>query len=176
MRFRPTRRGSFFGEYDNRIRSFFFGPAPTMSKPRMNDSSRKTCAMATFSRDDGISTIGWCARTALRMRVSMSAIGSVSNLLRLPARLGDAGDLALESKLPEADAAQRELPNERPRTPAALAAAVPLHLELRWSQRLRYRRFLRQSASATPLLAGMACRAAPTVAALQDRFARLSPS
>src|SRR6266545_6297485 len=159
MRFKPSKRGSFFGEYDKRTRSFFFGPAPTMSKPRMNDSSRRTCATATFRRDDGISTMGCRARTALRMRVSMSAIGSVSNA-RLPARFRDTRNLALEGQLPETDTTECKLPDKCPRPTASLAAVVLLDFEPRGPQRFRDCRFLRQKClRLTPLLAGTAYRA-----------------
>src|SRR6266571_4395809 len=119
------------------MRSFFLGPAPTISKPRIKDSSRSTWAIETFMRDDGISTMGCLARVALRTRVSMSAIGSVSTLPSLPARLGDAGDLALQGKLAETNTAQPELPHEGARAPAAMAAVVLLHWKLRRPQCLR---------------------------------------
>src|SRR6185369_1501416 len=80
-----------------------------------------------------MSTRWWRACTALRIRVSMSAIGSVMCLpsphlvpsvaTGLPTALDDAGDLAPQRQLAEAQPAQRELPQVGPRT-AALAAAV----------------------------------------------------
>src|SRR4051794_7175165 len=84
--------------------------------------------MATFILEVGISTAGWRAWMPLRMRVSMSAIGSVIMArLLLPARLHDAGDLALECELPEADPTQAELPHVGPRAATALAAVVLAH-------------------------------------------------
>src|SRR5438034_2218135 len=49
----------------------------------------------------------------------------------LPARLHDAGALALEGDLPEAETAQLELAQVPPRTPAQLAARVGTRAELR---------------------------------------------
>src|SRR5215217_9474529 len=78
-------------------------------------------------------TSSWWAALPLRSRVSMSAIGSVmlmSAHAPLPARLGDAGQLAGVGELAHADPAQAELAQHRPRAPAALAARVGPHLEL----------------------------------------------
>src|SRR5262245_152633 len=71
------------------------------------------------------------------MRVSMSAIGSVIMAAILsPARLADARDQAVAGQVAETNAADTELPENRPR-PAAQLAAQPhanllprLHLEL----------------------------------------------
>ena len=43
----------------------------------MKPSSSRICATAFFIREAGMSTVGWFAVFALRMRVSRSAIGSV---------------------------------------------------------------------------------------------------
>src|SRR5687768_17003137 len=66
------------------------------------------------------------------MRVSRSATGSViliflSSLSRaaLPARLDDSRQVALERQIPEADPAQRELPQVGPR-PSTAVTAVPM--------------------------------------------------
>src|SRR6187397_1256042 len=104
----------------------------------MYPSSRRIWAMSLLMRDAGMSTRVCFAVTALRIRVSMSAIGSVislSNLLVrvrfLPAALGHARDVAVERKLPEAQAAQRKLPHVGAR-PATQVAAVPqANLEFR---------------------------------------------
>src|SRR5438093_3141774 len=66
------------------------------------------------------------------MRVSMSAIGSEMFMERylLPARLHDAGELAVQRQLAEADAAEAELPHVGARPPAEVAAVVLLDLEL----------------------------------------------
>src|SRR6476661_7627172 len=72
----------------------------------------------------------------------MSAIGSEMFMGSLPARLRDAGQLAEERALPEADAAQREPPDEGTRSSAHRAAVIRLHLVLRGSLRLGDHRFL----------------------------------
>src|SRR5688500_2125000 len=97
----------------------------------------------------GITTRSWYAWLALRRRVSMSAIGSVIDIVcgaflaavsgdlrrasswRLPGRLRDAGQLAGVGHLAQADPAQAERPVDRPGTPAAVAARVAPDLELR---------------------------------------------
>src|SRR4051794_19474625 len=102
-------------------------------------------------------TRSWYALLALRMRVSMSAIGSViviglSPLLAavpgglrrlvptcgcgLPARLGHAGQLAPVRHLSQADAAQPERAEHRTGPAAALAAGVGPDAELRLPVRL----------------------------------------
>src|SRR5947207_233409 len=91
-------------------------------------------AISALSRDAGMSTRVCLAVTALRIRASMSAMGSVisvlssfqlsANSLQLPAALGDARDVAFERELAEAQAAQRELAHVGAGT-AAEAAPVP---------------------------------------------------
>src|SRR5262245_9474913 len=74
----------------------------------------------------------WKATLPLRMRVSMSAIGSVMVMpAPSPARLRHARDLTGVHHLPQADPAQAELAVHRVRTAAAVAARVRPHLELR---------------------------------------------
>src|ERR1700730_1624728 len=69
---------------------------------------------------------------ALRMRVSMSAIGSVIVIVGpSPAGLGDTGDFAGMDHLAQAEPAQSELAEHRPRAPAPPASRVGAHLELR---------------------------------------------
>src|SRR4051794_23264819 len=59
------------------------------------------------------------------MRVRKSAMGSVWDIgARLPARLGQARDVALVGDLAHADAAQAELAQVGARAPAPLAAVV----------------------------------------------------
>src|SRR5690606_2593221 len=98
-------------------------------------------AISTFSFDAGTSIFACFALTPFRMRVSMSAIGSVISSVPwrrpqgprppaggrpatthdgLPAALRHARDVALEREAPEAEPAQRELPQV-----AAGAAADP---------------------------------------------------
>src|SRR6266404_4025685 len=62
------------------------------------------------------------------MRVSMSAIGSVS--IGSPARLGHARDRALMREVAQADPADAELAEHRARPAAPTAARVVAHLEL----------------------------------------------
>src|SRR5688500_5422753 len=84
--------------------------------------------------------------TALRRRVSISAIGSVICCSRyfllftsyfllftfyLPAALRHTGDIALQRKLAEAEAAQRELAQVRPRTAAQVASIAEADLVFR---------------------------------------------
>src|SRR6478609_6618353 len=114
--------------------------------------------MLPLSRECGMATSSWNAVFALRMRVSMSAIGSVmvmtvllsrrgslAGLWRrswLPGGLGDARQLAGVRHLAQADPAQAELAVHRVRTPAALAAGVAAHGELRLRRRLLLSGFL----------------------------------
>src|SRR5262245_20293876 len=91
-------------------------------------------AIASLSLDDGIATSSWNATFALRMRVSMSAIGSVivtARRLPSPRALRQAGHLACVRHLAQADAAQPEVAVHRARAPAAPAARIGAHLELR---------------------------------------------
>src|SRR5262245_48143207 len=118
-------------------------------------------AISAFSRDAGTSTRVCLAVTALRIRVSMSAIGSVIKLRLsspchvpkrlgtrapapapslLPAALRDARDVALERQLAEAEAAQRELAHERAWAPAQLAAVTQPNPVLRRFQFLGHLR------------------------------------
>src|SRR3954454_13772455 len=79
----------------------------TSSNVSMKPSSRRISAIARLVREAGTMTSVWRARVPLRMRVSMSAIGS-DMLFGLPARLGHAWQLAHQRALAEADAAQAE--------------------------------------------------------------------
>src|SRR5439155_26883288 len=87
-------------------------------------------ARASFSLEDGMRISSWNATLPLRMRVSMSAMGSVI-MMRPPTRLRHAGNLAGVDHLAEADAAQAELAVHRARTTATTAPRVGPHLELR---------------------------------------------
>src|SRR6266540_3100930 len=80
-------------------------------------------------REVGIVVVSCIALLALRMRVSMSAIGSVC--ISLPARFGHAGDLALVREVAQADPAEAELLVDGARPAAAVAARVLPHLEAR---------------------------------------------
>src|SRR3954449_8249357 len=77
-----------------------------------------------------MTTASWSAWRPLRMRVSRSAIGSVTDI-SLPAGLGQAGDVPLVGHLAQADPAQAELAEVRARAAAPLAAIVVAGLVLR---------------------------------------------
>src|SRR3982750_4470432 len=78
------------------------------------------------------------------MRVSMSATGSVSIVsFLLPGALGHAGDHALVGELPQADAAEPELLEDRAGTAAPVAARVLPRLEPLRARRLGDHRLLR---------------------------------
>src|SRR5215213_3082321 len=100
----------------------------------MNPSSLRTWAMLAFSLVAFISAAGRSIEFALRIRVSMSAIGSVimagaawrsygsyrsyRTCRALPTRLPHAGNHPVGRQVAEADAADAELPVHGPR-PAA---------------------------------------------------------
>src|SRR5213080_1954134 len=88
-------------------------------------------AISTFSLEVGISALSCSALLALRMRVSMSATGSVSTVLfLLPGALGHAGDDAVVGELPQTDTTEPELLEDGTRATAAVAARVVADLEL----------------------------------------------
>src|SRR2546421_13074391 len=74
-------------------------------------------------RSDRSAVSGACSRNAV--------ISSVNTKPLLPARLRDAGQLADQRALAEADPAEAELPEEPARPAAHLAAVVRPHRELR---------------------------------------------
>src|SRR5689334_2161760 len=101
-------------------------------------------AISSLSLEEGSSTRSCSALLALRMRVSMSATGSVIMARSpLPGAFRHAGDDALVGELPQADPAEPELLEHRARPAALVAAAVPAHLVLRRAPGLRDQRFLR---------------------------------
>src|SRR3954452_14548184 len=100
-------------------------------------------AMPSLRRECGIDAVSCIALLALRMRVSMSATGSVSISVLLPAALRHAGDDALVGELAQADPAEAELLEHRARTPALVAARVVADLVLRGPRLLDDQRFLR---------------------------------
>src|SRR3954465_53682 len=87
-------------------------------------------ASAIFCLDAGMRTSSCIAVLALRMRVNMSAMGSVI-MMRSPTRLGHAWDLAGVRHAAQPDTAQAELSVPRPRPAALAAAVVAAHLVLR---------------------------------------------
>src|SRR5687767_9605077 len=99
-------------------------------------------AISIFSFDEGTSTLGSFARTPFRIRVIMSATGSVmfisntSRRSRLPTGLDHARDVPRERLQPEADAAQLELPEIAAGTTAHAATGVLADGELRLARRL----------------------------------------
>src|SRR5262249_36828124 len=101
-------------------------------------------AISSFSLEFGISTRSCSALLALRMRVSMSATGSVSMGSLLPGALRHAGDHALMGELPQADAAEPELLEHGARPAALVAAAVVARLVLLRTRGLRDQRLLGQ--------------------------------
>src|SRR5581483_1281069 len=101
-------------------------------------------ARASLSFDEGMRTVSCMATLALRMRVSMSAIGSVIVIAPplSPTRLGDAGYLSGVYKLAQADAAHPELPEDGVGPATAAAAGVGPHLVLGLALRLDDERLL----------------------------------
>src|SRR5438128_1505751 len=98
----------------------------------MNPSSLRTWAMAFLRPLAGISTTDRSMRLALRMRVNMSAMGSViMAYVSSPARLLDARNQAIAGHLAEADPADTELPINGA-WPAANLAAEPQSDSLAW--------------------------------------------
>src|SRR5258705_5941993 len=95
-------------------------------------------AMSALIREAGMSTRVCLAVTALRIRVSISAIGSVisfcsqlSAISLLPAALRHTRHVTFERELAEAQAAQRELPHVGARAAAQAAAVAQPDLVLR---------------------------------------------
>src|SRR6516162_2630239 len=82
-------------------------------------------AISTFNLEEGKSTRGCFAREALRIRVSMSATGSVVIRPSLPAGLHDTGDFALQRQASKTDAAHLKFAEHAAR-PAANPATVAL--------------------------------------------------
>src|SRR5512132_1916428 len=101
-------------------------------------------------REAGIVVVSCIALLALRMRVSMSAIGSVC--IRSPTGLGHARDLALVREVAQADPAEAELFVDGARPAAAVAARVLPHLETRLALGLRHQRLLSHSRALLPSL------------------------
>src|SRR3954462_6150312 len=108
-------------------------------------------AISSLSLELGISTRSCSALLALRMRVSMSATGSVSMVsLFLPGALRHAGDDALVGELPQADPAEPELLEHGARPAALVAAAVVARLVLVRTRGLRDQRLLGHSLLLVP--------------------------
>src|ERR687891_2386450 len=99
-------------------------------------------AISCFIREVGIEAVACRARFAFRIRVSMSAIGSVSTFVLLPARLRHSGHGALVRELAQADPAEAEPAIHGARTAALRAARVLAHPEFRLSRLLDDERLL----------------------------------
>src|SRR3989442_15777728 len=128
----------------------------------MNPSAFKIFAISSFIRDAGMVTWPLRATNALRILVSISAIGSVitPTLVTSPACLHHAGNLPTVRQRPEANPAQPELPKHRPRPPTRSAAAVPPDLELPRLPPLVQQRLLGHPATPPPGSASPALGAA----------------
>src|ERR1035437_3346424 len=114
-------------------------------------------ARDSFNLEPGIFTVSKWAVLAFRMRVSMSAMGSVmviGRLLPSPAGLGHAGDLAGVHHHTQADAAQAELAVDGLRPPAPPAPGVPAYLELRCALLLLDQSLLRHGVTGSPVEEG----------------------
>src|SRR5580658_2132467 len=98
------------------MRTDFLAPSSVSLKLAMKPSSLRILARSVLSRDAGTSTFAWRAACALRMRVSISAIGSdvvIPNLppasfpwAFLPTGLHHAGHFSGQRQLAETDPAQ----------------------------------------------------------------------
>src|ERR671931_2498664 len=121
----------------------------------MYPSSFSRRAISRLRRELGISARSCSALLALRMRVSMSAIGSVS--IGSPGALGHAGNHALVREVAQADPAEAELLEDRARAAAPIAARVVPHLEPLRTRLLDDERLLRHAftrSSCPPRTAG----------------------
>src|SRR5271170_5602663 len=103
----------------------------------MNPSPLSTVAMCSLRLECGISARSWRASAALRMRESISAIGSVIMSAPSPARLDHARDFSTEREHAKANTAKLELPVVAARPSANLATAAVTHGELRCPIQLR---------------------------------------
>src|SRR5579883_2548876 len=99
----------------------------------MNPSALRIFTISSLRRDDGTSTVSCRALRAFRMRVSMSAIGSVITPTphTSPAGLDEARDLPPVRQRPQADPAQAEFPEDRARAAASTSPASPSWPSLR---------------------------------------------
>src|SRR5690348_3886238 len=99
--------------------------------------------MPRLTFESGISTLARSTRTALRMRVNMSAIGSVIMVLwfPLPTRLLHTGDHAVVGQLAEADTADAKFAVHSARTAAQFAARLSPRRKLRLTAGFRDFRF-----------------------------------
>src|SRR5665213_3412849 len=130
-------------------------------------------ASDSLSLEPGIFTVSKWAVLAFRMRVSMSAIGSVIVILRRllsPTGLRHAGDLTGMNHHSQTDPAQAELAVHRlgPATPAA--PGVSAHLELGGALLLFNQCLLRHGVTGSPV--GTGSRTRPAVPGPRRRYVR----
>src|SRR5258708_2972992 len=94
--------------------------------------------MARFTFDAGTTTLTFSVACALRMRVSMSAMGSLMLIfVLLPARLDHSGDLAAHRELSDLVAPEAELAERAARAPGHGAAVAQAHRRSVARQRLQ---------------------------------------
>src|SRR5271154_1793584 len=96
----------------------------------MKPSRSRTEAKDSLSLEPGIFTVSNMAELALRIRVSMSAMGSVIVMVGLPTRLCHARYLPGVHHHTQADTAEPELAIHGLGTTTPLATGVAPHLEL----------------------------------------------
>src|SRR3954467_3280690 len=96
--------------------------------------------MACFTLLDGTNTLTFSVACALRMRVSMSAMGSLMLIVRLlPARLDHAGDLAAHRDLADLVAREAEFAERAARAARHGATVAQAHGRSVAGQRLELR-------------------------------------
>src|SRR5664280_294082 len=130
-------------------------------------------ASDSLSLEPGIDTVSKWAVLAFRIRVSMSAIGSVIVIVRRllsPTGLRHAGDLTGVDHHPQADPAQAELAVHRLGATAPAAPGVPAHLELRGALLLLDQSLLRHGVTGSPV--GTGSRTRPGVPGPRRRYVR----
>src|SRR5665647_129442 len=125
-------------------------------------STWMTSPCSTFIREEGISTMLCRAVLPLRTRVSMSAMGSVIDMVLAssPARLGQTGDDALVRDFAQTDAADPELAVVRTRAAAPGATVVLARLVALLAPGFHHEGCLSHASNA-PSSTGTACRAWP---------------
>src|SRR6187200_295078 len=120
----------------------------------MYPSSWRRRAISSFMREVGMATVSCIARFALRMRLSMSAIGSVSISSSLPAGLGHSRNGSLVREVAEADPAELVAAEHGTRPAAAVAARVGANAVLRLALLLHAERGLGHMFLRVPSLGG----------------------
>src|ERR1700674_820587 len=127
----------------------------------------------SLSFEPGMETVSKWAVLAFRMRVSMSAIGSVIVIVRCllsPTGLRHAGDLTGMDHHPQADPAQAELAVHRLGSATPTATGVPAHLELGGALLLFNQCLLGHGFTGSPV--GTGSRTRPAVPGPRRRYVR----